>query len=340
MNDKNLPSEQTSTDLGRRTMLGKLLGGAAVVAATGTLFSREEEVLAATLIGQDDVSQLPADWAKLEELKKPMAQAKLGKVTLSRMFPGGNLVSGWAHARDLIYVSDLVKAYHTKGKIFATLKLAEAGGMNTFLMNPSLCGVIKEYWEKADGKIQFITNCSGGTEEELLGNLQKSIDYGASSCLVQGEVGDRLVREGKFDQIAKSLELVRKNDLPAGIAAHRLETLQACVAEGLIPDYWMKTFHHHRYWSANPGKDEHDNVFCREPQETIDFMADRPEPWIAFKVLAAGAVQPQDGFRYAFEGGADFICVGMYDFQVVDDVNICMDILDSQLNRTRPWCNA
>jgi hypothetical protein len=185
-----------------------------------------------------------------------------------------------------------------------------------------------------------MTNCSGKTEKELLGNLQKSIDHGASSCLVQGEVADRLVREKKFDQIAKSLELARKNDLPAGIAAHRLETLQGCVAEGLLPDFWMKTFHSHQYWSAKPGEAERDNIFCRDPQETIDFMADRPEPWIAFKVLAAGAVKPQDGFRFAFEGGADFICIGMYDFQIVDDVNICGEILKSPLNRKRSWKTA
>ena len=350
--DNTLP-ERVATDFGRRKTLGQLFGGAAAVAASGTMFSREEEVLAATLAGQDgaapirsvpngqyEASQLPANWAKLEELKQPVPKAKLGKMTLSRMFPGGNLVSGFAHARDLIYVSSLVLAYHTKEKIFATLQLAESCGMNTFLMNPSLCGVINEYWEKVGGTIQFMTNCSGKTEAELLGNMQKSIDFGASSCLVQGEVADRLVREKQFDQIAKSLELVRKNGLPAGIAAHRLETLQGCVAEGLIPDYWMKTFHHHQYWSAVPGQAEHDNIFCREPRETIDFMADRPEPWIAFKVLAAGAIRPDDGFRFAFEGGADFICIGMYDFQIVDDVNICMDILSSQLNRARPWCNA
>ncbi len=61
------------------------------------------------------------------------------------------------------------------------------------------------------------------------------------------------------------------------------------------------------------------------------------QPWIAFKILAAGAYHPKDSFRYAFESGADFICVGMYDFQIVDDVNIALDALSGELNRTRPW---
>ncbi len=325
----------------RREILGNLLlGGVAVTAAGVCKSSIEEKVLAEEVEGVDALSsptRKDTNWSKLSDLKEKIPMAKLGDVKLSRMFLGGNLVSGYAHARDLIYVSDLVKAYHTKEKIFATLKLGEACGMNTFLMNPSLCDVIKEYWEKAGGAIQFITNCSGKTDEALIANMQKSIDYGASACLVQGEVADRLVREQKFDLLAQSVELVRKNDLPAGIAAHRLETLQACVAKGIRPDFWMKTFHHLKYWSAKPGQAEHDNVFCRDPQETIDFMADQPEPWIGFKVLAAGAIKPQDGFRFAFEGGADFICVGMYDFQVVDDVNICNAVLQGTLNRKRSW---
>ncbi|WP_436418129.1 hypothetical protein KCV26_04675 [Petrimonas sulfuriphila] len=60
------------------------------------------------------------------------------------------------------------------------------------------------------------------------------------------------------------------------------------------------------------------------------------EPRIAFKVLAAGAIEPKDGFKYAFDNGADFICVGMYDFQIVDDTNILLDTL-SNVQRVRPW---
>ena len=39
------------------------------------------------------------------------------------------------------------------------------------------------------------------------------------------------------------------------------------------------------------------------------------KPWIAYKVLAAGAIHPADGFKYAFQNGADFACVGMLDFK-------------------------
>jgi hypothetical protein len=54
-------------------------------------------------------------------------------------------------------------------------------------------------------------------------------------------------------------------------------------------------------------------------------------------VLAAGAILPKDGFRFAFENGADFICVGMFDFQVVENVNTANEILGSLKQRERGW---
>ena len=68
-------------------------------------------------------------------------------------------------------------------------------------------------------------------------------------------------------------------------------------------------------------------MFDLFPEKTIEFMGRIKKPWIAFKVLAGGAIHPQDGFKFAFENGADFICVGMFDFQIVEDVNIALDVL-------------
>jgi hypothetical protein len=69
----------------------------------------------------------------------------------------------------------------------------------------------------------------------------------------------------------------------------------------------------------------------------VDYFKNSDVPLFGFKVLAGGAIQPEDGFRYAFEHGADFICVGMFDFQVIEDVNLVIDILKGELNRDRPW---
>lgn len=285
--------------------------------------------------------------ASLKELKGTIPQAKIKDTTFSRLILGGNLLSGWAHSRDLIYVSQLVKAYHQKEKIFATLLLAEKCGINTLLTNPILCSLIDEYWKRGIGKIQFISDCAGlnyGSKgepspmdfNEYLDKVKRAIDTGAVACYIQGETADYYMGNGQPEAIAKVLDFIRQNGLLTGIGAHRIETVKACVDTGFKPDFWMKTLHHLNYWSAkNP--EWHDNMFCFGPDETIAYMKTLPQPFIAFKVMAAGAILPADGFRYAFENGADFVCAGMYDFQLVEDVNIACGVLKSDLKRERPW---
>jgi hypothetical protein len=66
-------------------------------------------------------------------------------------------------------------------------------------------------------------------------------------------------------------------------------------------------------------------------------MQDVKVPWIAFKVLAAGAIGAEEGFKFAFDGGADFICVGMFDFQIKQDVELTQKAIAESNNRKRPW---
>jgi hypothetical protein len=60
-------------------------------------------------------------------------------------------------------------------------------------------------------------------------------------------------------------------------------------------------------------------------------------PWIAFKVLGAGAIAPAVGFREALQAGADFLTVGMFDFQVRENAALLKGLCESRLQRSRPW---
>jgi uncharacterized membrane protein YphA (DoxX/SURF4 family) len=327
-------------DTSRRRMVAGLVGlpvvGGFVLAMLKQRgwTSHEENNLAVRPDAYSGATIKKFDFSKtVKDVKGVMPQGKIGNVVLSRMCLGGNLIGGWAHARDLIYVSKLIKAYHHRAKVFETFRLAEACGVNTIITNPALCGIISDYWKSTGGKMQFISDC-GGTN--LLEGAQRSIDTGAVAAYVHGGMADELVAKGDFDPIVKTLELIRRNGLPAGIAGHKLRTVQACVEKGIEVDFWMKTLHRPNYWSAKPAE-ECDNIWCDQPENTVAFMAAQKKPWIAYKILAAGAIEPQNAFRYAFESGADFICVGMYDFQIVEDVNHALDALAARLERQRAW---
>jgi len=344
MTDKNENHETTQDNFcpmnqQRRQLLKNAALGAAGLAGA-SLLSYEAKILAAHLAeeeknaavdGVSGATRRFTNWAKLEDLKGKPPKVKMGKLQISRIILGGNLFGGWAHSRDLIYVSDLVTAYHTPDKIHATFQLAQACGINAFLSHYSHFAMIKRYWESG-GDMHFFADCRSPEETKI------SMDQGASACYVNGEKTDALVADGKFDVLEAHLEQVRKEGITAGLGAHRLITVQKVTERGITPDFWMKTFHHTKYWSAQHPS-EHDNVFCREPDDTKEFMKTIDTPWIGFKTLAAGAIHPSEGFRFAFEGGADIICVGMYDFQMVDDVNIAVDVLKNKdsLKRERRW---
>jgi uncharacterized membrane protein YphA (DoxX/SURF4 family) len=322
--------------------------------------SLEEQQLVDSSVGatQRFVQQVQAGSNKLEldklkgqkfdeisNVKGVLPKGMLGSLESSKLIMGGNLLSGYVHSRDLIYVSSLVMHYHQKDRIFKTLMMAEQAGVDTILSNPVVMPLMKEYWDEGYGKIKFISDCAGLIYwpekkpmpfEEYENIVKGAIDDGAHSGYIQGESADYYIENNEVDKLVRIMDLLKQNGLPVGIGAHKIETIKRCVELGLETDYWMKTLHTHDYWSAKHPT-WNDNMYCFDPDETIKYMESLPQPWIAFKTMAAGSVHPDQAFPYAFKQGADFVCAGMYDFQVVDDVNIALDAIDKAKVRNRPW---
>jgi len=65
-----------------------------------------------------------------------MPTGTIGNVKISRLICGGNLISGYAHSRDLIYLSSFLKQYFTDEKIMETWALCEQRGVNTMICYP------------------------------------------------------------------------------------------------------------------------------------------------------------------------------------------------------------
>jgi len=116
--------------------------------------------------------------------------------------------------------------------------------------------------------------------------------------------------------------------------------------------FYYKTFHHDNYWSAHPRefREEYpsisrskvhnqycDNIWDVFPEKTVEVFQNIDVPLFGFKVLAAGAIPVADGLRYAYENGSDFVCLGMFDFQIVQDVNTTIEVLNTLGPRQREW---
>lgn len=328
----------------RRTRMDSLEEQRLVDAGSGPTARYVQKILAGS--GTSDLAQLKG--TKFEEInavRGTLPKGMLGTLESSKLILGGNLLSGYVHSRDLIYVSSLVQHYHQKDRIFRTLMLAEQAGINTLLSNPVVMPLMVEYWKEGYGKINFISDCAGldywpeikpKPFGEYVDSVKGAIDNGAHAGYIQGETADYYIENGRIDDLVKIMDLLRLNGLPAGIGAHKISTVIQCVDLGIETDFWMKTLHTHDYWSAKHPT-WNDNLYCYDPEETVKYMENLHEPWIAFKTLAAGAIHPEKAFPFSFENGADFICVGMYDFQIVDDVNTALNVLENLQKRQRPW---
>ncbi len=292
--------------------------------------------------------------ADISELKGELPKGKIGNHELSRLILGGNLIGGWAHSRDLLYVPSLFRAYNTEKKIFETLMLAEKAGINSINIGFPTNETMMKYKKMTGSKIKVISQVHPDMENnDYFVNIDKAIDMGVDIVQVQGNWCDWLVRDNKMDVIEKMLDRIRSQGYTAGLGSHTVDSLIACEEQGIIPDYYMKTMHHDKYWSAHPIENRaafevdgkkyldhnrfHDNLFCLFPDKTVEFVQRSKVPVMGFKVLAAGAIRPEDGFNWAFQNGADFICVGMFDFQIVNDVNITIDVLNNLKDRGREW---
>lgn len=282
------------------------------------------------------------NFAGLKDLKERPPLGKIGNLEVSRLICGGNLIAGFAHSRDLIYVSGLLKAYFSDEKIWETFRLCEACGINSAIVRTAAdtVKVVNKYW-KLGGKIQWLAQ-TYPADNDVVSNTQWAVDSGAAAVYIQGNIADRWINAGRIDLFEKWFSQFAAKGIPVGVGAHELAVVQIMEEKGFPVDFYMKTLHPQNYWSFQPDEpkdrvivNNRDNYWCRTPEETALYMENISKPWIAYKVLAAGAIKPEEGFRYAFENGADFICVGMFDYQVVDDCNFLHSALNNIENRKR-----
>ena len=277
-----------------------------------------------------------------------MPCGRLGKAVVSRLVFDGNPLVGTVHSRDLKYVGRLARTYHTPERIQETLRLAESSGINTVL------GAGEEYVQKyndSGGKMQFIARLSPKLAGDALAEaIKRTIDSGAIAHYTCDYETDDLVRTSGLDGLRNVVETAAKFDLPIGVGTWAMPVVAACEEAELPLDFYVKSLHadgyptsrptppevRHEYIQLTPGY--FDNIWCAHPEQVIQAFQPITKPWLATKVLAAGAINSRTGLTYALEGGADFAAVALFDFLVAETAESARCVIPrADKKRSRPW---
>lgn len=302
----------------------------------------------ATQAGQRTASAKEASKPPVMTQGGSLPVGQIGDLSVSRMLLGGNLLTHFTHSRDLKYVYNLAQHYNTEAKILETLATAEANGVNTLVIHvvPWALKVLREHREKHGGKMQWIicpTAPMDDKAEEYTKQVEELVEMGADALYVWGVRGDQLIKDKRVDLLAKAVTIAKECGVPCGVGAHNLDVIVESEKNEVDADFYIKTLHHHNYPTGPKPEEltkpysEVPGYWCNNPEKVVQFMSQVDKPWIAFKVMAAGAIPPKDAFTYAFGSGADHIIAGMFDYEIAEDARIAREAMATAATRERPW---
>jgi len=247
--------------------------------------------------------------------------AKLGNHQVSRLICAGNPFGGYAHGGNLIYLGRLFREYFTDEKIAETLQVCTANGINTTLIETedNILRSLDLYEAKMEHRIQWICQIPPdrkrmGLMKHMRQQIQIAADNKAIAAFIQGAATENMFAENKTEELGELIALMKDKNIVAGICSHHPNIIEKAEELDLGAEFYMMTLNRVGY-------------HCDDPEAAKRAMKNINKPFINFKVLGAGRDKPESGFRHAFEAGATFIAVGMFDFQVKENAELANKIL-------------
>ncbi|MFC1712858.1 hypothetical protein ACFL6S_04265 [Candidatus Poribacteria bacterium] len=251
-----------------------------------------------------------------------MQTAKLGDYQVSRLICAGNPFGGYAHGGELRYLGRLFREYFSDEKIAETLQICSENGVNTALIEveDNILRSLDLYEKRMGHRIQWI--CQVPPDRKKLGlmkhmrqQIQIAADNKAICAFIQGGATASIFDNNQISELRELMALIRDKGIIPGVCSHRPEIIEKADELDLGAEFYMLTLNKVGY-------------ACNDPEaakRTMKRITDTP--FISFKVLGAGRDNPEAGFRNAFDAGATFIAVGMFDFLVKENAELVNKIL-------------
>ena len=299
-----------------RGFLRTLLPGAVALAAFGGCFwahyraggfKKAEAVTSATVKVHEFVA--------LAALKTPIAEkAEIGGVKFSRLALGGDLIAGHAHARDLIWTDEFMRRYNGGVTLGRTVRYCLHCGIDAAFVEPEFISRMSNEAKAVGGDMKFFASCADANDAAL------AASGGANGAYLRPDAADALARNGDAEGLKAIFGVLKGTKLPAGIGAEDVATVKFCVASGVLPDFWVLAFHSLDYPAARM-ETRCNNIWCVDPEAAAAYMKTRPEPWVAMRGLAGGAIDPVDAYKFAKDHGATAVAIDLLDYRIVETVN-------------------
>ena len=255
------------------------------------------------------------EFTALAALKAPFAEkAKIGGVEISRLALGGDLMAGHAHARDLIWTDEFMRRYNSGATLPRTVRYCLHCGIDAAFAEPQFIASMMAAAKTVGGDLKFFANCADAKDAAM------AAKGGAKGVYLRPETADAFAKKGDVDDLKAAFVALAETKLPVGVGAEDVATVKFCVEHSVVPAFWVLAYHSLDY-PASRMKTRCNNIWCVDPVVAAAYMKTRPEPWVAIRGLAGGAIEPMTAYRFAVDGGAAAVAIDLLDYRIVETVN-------------------
>ena len=249
-------------------------------------------------------------------------------LNVTRMIIGANPFGGFSHQSK--ERNEEMVAYYTVDRIKETWRRAEAAGINTMITNnetPHVIQAVREYLAEG-GRLQWIAQLSDREYPSMLEAIDEAVEIGAKAAYFHGRRTEDMYHSKDADQLRAWMDHMRSRGIPAGCAAHGAE-VHLWVDSLAAADFHAVCFF--RCGSLHDGQGL--KFKLKDMPAAVDCIRRIQKPCIAYKIMAAGRIDPHMAFEYAFESikPTDVVNVGIHrgdkDDMVEADVALGRQIL-------------